>query len=277
MAPHRIPITPPHQPKHLHKSCHSSHTWKKLKETTPATFPVSNKTNQKKNEVPFSCVQFVSPSVLFVLSLPNCLGLQGGQVQHGERSPDSPTPALGYPTPLEWKFCLETPRFTKPWSWKHGKSSHAKHGGFFSARKQHWTNVELFHVKKFGSKWKCLGFWKKETKLMTQVRWVNVAVYVFTCSRVVVSQNRLLVLAKKQPDIAEMIWVCLSTTFSLTFWHELSQFEFSRLLPSQKWTKSARIPTCLPQIPPTDPLLSPFPKAKNKNHITNVAWSEGRC
>ena len=53
-------------------------------------------------------------------------------------------------------------------------------------REKTWTNMGMFHVQFFGCKWKCLGFWKEETKLMTQVTWASIAVYVFTCMRVVV-------------------------------------------------------------------------------------------
>ena len=117
---------------------------KKQKRTTPATFPV-NKTNQKNIkktkhiETPLCCVQFVSPSVWFVLSLPNCLGLQGGQVQHGERSPDSPSPPLGHPLLWSGSFAWKRQGSPNHGAKKHGKSmAKAKHGGFFSnsARKK---------------------------------------------------------------------------------------------------------------------------------------------
>ena len=151
--------------------------------TTATTKPI--KKNETHRNTLFLCPIRISIRLVRVVraQLPGIARRPSSTWRAVTRLPES---RVGLPTPLEWKFCLETPRFTKPWSWKHGKSSHAKHGGFFSARKQHWTNVELSQVQKFGCKWKCLGFWKKETKLVTQVRWVNVAVYVFTCTRAVV-------------------------------------------------------------------------------------------
>ena len=83
-----------------------------------------SKKTLKKNEThrnTLFCVQFVSPSVWCVLSVPSCLGLQGGQVQHGERSPDSPSPALGHP--LLWSGSFAWKRQGSP---DHGAESMAK-------------------------------------------------------------------------------------------------------------------------------------------------------
>ena len=95
------------------------------------------------------------------------LGLQGGQVQHGERSPDSPSPALGYP--LLWSGSFAWKRQGSP---EYAAESMAKtvmqnmDVSFLLGKKL--TNVEMFHVENVGCKWKCLGFWKEETKLVTR-------------------------------------------------------------------------------------------------------------
>ena len=135
-------------------------------------FPHQKKNQKpiKKSEAPFSCVQFVSPSVWFVFSMPN------SPTPAIARRPSStwravtrlPESRVGPPTPLEWKFCLETPRFTRA----HGAESMAKtvmqnmDVSFMLGKRL--TNVEMFHVQNVGYKWKCLGFWKEETKLVTR-------------------------------------------------------------------------------------------------------------
>ena len=153
-----------HQPKRLHKSCRSSRTRKKTNKNNTSNIPCQQN-QSKKAKHPF----LVSNSYLhpFGLCCPcptrRRLRLQGGQVQHGA----TPSPALGHP--LLWSGSFAWKRQGSP---EHGAESMAKtvmqnmDVSFLLGKKL--TNVEMFHVENVGCKWKCLGFWKEETKLVTR-------------------------------------------------------------------------------------------------------------